>query len=251
MKRYILAKLAFCGLALNLTYPGLRAAAQDAAPKTDSEKFGYAYGMYMGASVKQLKEQMKSMGVDMDTDNFLKGLKDSLAGGATLMTTNEVKTILNALETKVQAQQAVKMKELGDKNIKTGQDFLDKNKSLPDVKVLPDGVQYKIIKPGDGPKPKLTDTVIVNYRGTFVDGQEFDASQPGSPRKFAVNAVIPGWTEILQLMPTGSKWQAVIPSDKAYGPNGRPGIPPNATLIFDVELLSIEPPPSSSPAVKP
>jgi len=109
------------------------------------------------------------------------------------------------------------------------------------VKVLPDGLQYKILTEGKGPMPKLTDTVTVNYRGTLVNGEEFDASKPGNPISFPLNGVIKGWTEILQLMPTGSKWKVFIPSDLAYGANGAgPKIGPNATLIFDIELVSIQ-----------
>jgi FKBP-type peptidyl-prolyl cis-trans isomerase FklB len=247
MKKHSLAKLAFCGLALNLALIGQAARADDAAPKTDSEKASYAFGMNIGSSVKQLKEQMKNAGVDLDADNLVRGLKDTLAGGPTLLTTNEVKTILGGLQTKVQEQQAAKMKELGDQNIKAGQEFLDKNKSQPGVTVLPDGLQYKILKKGDGPKPKATDTVSVNYRGTLIDGQEFDASPAGSPIKFMLDRVIPGWTEILQLMPVGSKWQVYIPSALAYGPRAAgPKISPNSTLVFDIELLSIEAPPPPS-----
>jgi FKBP-type peptidyl-prolyl cis-trans isomerase len=302
MKKHILAKLGFCGLALHLAVSGQTAWADDAAPKTEFEKIGYAVGLNLGSSIKQnnlpadpdfvgraaksvqtgapalltdkevndvLKslpagpanlaaddthfknvrqevgyavgasfgKRMKRMGVDLDVDNLVKGLKDALAGGPTLLTTNEIKDILTRLQA-----------ELPAKSLKAGQNFLEKNKSQAGVKVLDDGLQYKVINLGNGPKPKLTDTVSVNYRGTFFDGDEFDASPPGSPIKFPLTGVIPGWTEILQLMPTGSKWQVYIPSDLAYGPRGQaPKISPNSTLIFDIELLSIVPPASAAP----
>jgi FKBP-type peptidyl-prolyl cis-trans isomerase FklB len=124
---------------------------------------------------------------------------------------------------------------------KAGTEFLAKNKSAPGVTVLPNGLQYKVLKEGKGPMPKLTDTVSVNYRGTLINGEEFDASKPGDPISFALTGVIPGWTQILQLMPTGSKWQVYIPSELAYGSRGAGAkIGPNATLIFDIELLAIK-----------
>jgi FKBP-type peptidyl-prolyl cis-trans isomerase len=217
--------------------------------KEVKEEVGYAIGMNFG-------QAMKSQGVELDVATLVKGLKDTLAGGATLLTTNEETDVFTALRAKLQEKQAAQMKEQtalmkeqGDLNLQEGPAFLAKNKGEPGVITLTNGLQYKIITAGTGPKPKLTDTVNVNYRGTLVSGLEFDASAPGSPISFPLTGVIRGWTEILQLMPAGSKWKVFIPSDLAYGERGfPPKIAPNATLIFEIELLSIEPPPASPPA---
>src|SRR5438445_4381701 len=134
-------------------------------------------------------------------------------------------------------------KQTGEKNKKEGMDFLAKNKTAEGVKTTPNGLQYKILKQGTGKTPTASDTVIAHYRGTLIDGTEFDSSyKRGEPSKFPVGGVIKGWTEALLLMPVGSKWQLFIPSDLAYGENGRPSIPPNSTLLFDLELISIKEP---------
>jgi FKBP-type peptidyl-prolyl cis-trans isomerase FklB len=135
------------------------------------------------------------------------------------------------------------MKEEAGTNKKEGDDFLATNKGKEGVVTLPSGLQYKILKAGTGPKPTASDSVRCNYRGTFINGTEFDSSyKSGQPATFPVTGVIKGWTEALQLMPVGSKWQLFVPADLAYGERGRPGIEPNAALIFEVELLSIEAP---------
>jgi FKBP-type peptidyl-prolyl cis-trans isomerase len=138
------------------------------------------------------------------------------------------------------------------KNKKEGDAFLAANKNKPGVVTLPDGLQYKILTPGTGAKPAATDTVVVNYRGTLIDGTEFDSSyKRGTPATFQVGRVIKGWTEALQLMPVGSKWQVVIPSDLAYGERGQSTIGPNSTLVFEVELMSIQPKPPAPAATAP
>jgi FKBP-type peptidyl-prolyl cis-trans isomerase FklB len=155
----------------------------------------------------------------------------------------------------VKKTQETKMAEEGAANKKEGDAFLAANKTKEGVVTLPSGLQYKILKAGTGPKPKTTDTVISNYKGTLINGTEFDSSyKRGQPATFPVGQVIKGWTEALQLMPVGSKWQIFVPADLAYGQRGAgPDIGPNATLIFEVELMSIKPPaaPAASGSMKP
>jgi FKBP-type peptidyl-prolyl cis-trans isomerase FklB len=157
------------------------------------------------------------------------------------MTEDEMKAALQQLRTQFQATQEAKAHEAGSSARKEGDTYLAANKAKDGVKVLPDGLQYKVLTDGNGPKPAATDTVTVNYRGTLIDGKEFDSSyKRGQPASFPVNGVIKGWTEALQLMPVGSKWQLFIPADLAYGDRGAGAdIGPGATLIFEVELLSI------------
>jgi FKBP-type peptidyl-prolyl cis-trans isomerase len=183
---------------------------------------------------KKLAEILKKQAVPYDPAIMARGLKDGLAGGKTLLTDQEAQAAVEGVRNDlVKKQQAAGKKE--------GDDFLAANKGKEGVVVLPSGLQYKILKAGTGPKPAASDTVACNYRGTLIDGKEFDSSyKRGQPSKFPVSGVIKGWTEALQLMPVGSKWQLVIPSDLAYGENGNQGIPPNSTLIFEVELVSIE-----------
>ena len=220
--------------------PGAAATAKTAAPftlKTQKDKASYAIGMNIGRNLKKDS-------VDVDPAVMLRGLKDALAGGKLLMTDEEAKTALTALQTEVRAKEEAKTKAAAIENKKTGEAFLAANKTKEGVVTLPSGLQYKIIKEGTGPKPTAEDTVLCHYRGTLVDNTEFDSSyKRGEPLKIPVGGVIKGWTEAIQLMPVGSKWQLFIPSGLAYGERGAPGSPigPNSTLIFDVELISIEP----------
>jgi FKBP-type peptidyl-prolyl cis-trans isomerase len=174
---------------------------------------------------------MRKQGVAEAVDPALvaRGLRDALSGGKTAMTEDEMRAALQQLATEVRTAQEAKNKEAGAANRKQGEDFLAANKSKEGVKVLPDGL-----------KPTASDTVSVNYRGTLIDGKEFDSSyKRGQPATFQVGGVIKGWTEALQLMPVGSKWQLFIPADLAYGDRGQGDIAPGDTLIFEVELLSI------------
>ena len=183
---------------------------------------------------KKLAEIFRKESVPFDPAIVARGMKDGLAGGKTLLTDQEAQAVVDAVRNDmIKKAQAAGKKE--------GDDFLAANKSKDGVVPLPSGLQYKILKAGTGPKPMANDTVVCNYRGTLINGQEFDSSyKRGQPAKFAVTGVIKGWTEALQLMPVGSKWQLFIPSDLAYGEGGNQGIPPSSTLIFEVELLSIE-----------
>jgi FKBP-type peptidyl-prolyl cis-trans isomerase FklB len=206
---------------------------------TQKDKASYAIGMNIGKSVAA---KFKSDSVDVNNAIFLRGMKDALAGGKMLLTDDEAKAVLDTLQAELRKTQEEKMAQAGDVNKAKGDAFLAANKAKDGVVTLPSGLQYKIVTPGTGPKPVATDSVVCNYRGTLIDGTEFDASaKHGGPATFPVNQVIKGWTEALQLMPVGSKWQLYIPSDLAYGSGGAGGdIGPNSTLIFDIELLSIK-----------
>ncbi len=191
---------------------------------------------------KNLGNQLKQGSVEVDWSLVAQGLKDSASGGKTRLTEEEAKTVFNEVQTEVQKGMQEKAKATAAKNKADGDAFLAANKDKEGVVTLPSGLQYKILKAGDGPKPTATDSVVCNYRGTLVNGTEFDSSyKRGQPATFGVGQVIKGWTEALQLMPVGSKWQLFIPSSLAYGERGesRGGIEPNEVLIFEVELISI------------
>jgi FKBP-type peptidyl-prolyl cis-trans isomerase FklB len=217
--------------------PGTKPVAKSTTPlvlKTQKDKASYAVGLNLG-------KNLHKDSVDLDPNVFLRGLKDGLSGGKPLLTDAQIKDALTALQTDVTKKRDEKMKQVGDVNKKAGDAFLVANKTKQGVVTLPSGLQYKIEKEGTGPKPTATDSVVCNYKGTLLDNTEFDSSyKRGQPATFPVNGVIKGWTEALQLMPVGSKWQLFIPADLAYGPSGRPGIEPNSTLVFEVELMSIE-----------
>lgn len=205
--------------------------------KSDKDKISYAVGMNIGKS-------MSKNSLDVDPNILIRGIKDALAGGKTLMTDDEVKAVMTAFQTDMRKKQEEKMQETAATNQKQGNAFLDANKAKEGVVTLPSGLQYKVLTEGKGPKPEAQDTVECNYKGTLIDGTEFDSSAKhgGKPSTFPVSGVIKGWTEALQLMPVGSKWQLFIPSDLAYGARGAGGvIGPGSTLIFEIELVSIQP----------
>jgi len=225
--------------------------------KTDKDKRSYAIGLNIGAKVAS---ELKSGGVDMDSAVLARGIRDSLTGGKHLMTDEEVKTALTKLETELREKARVEYEAMASANKKEGDDFLATNKSKEGVQTLPSGLQYKVLSAGTGPKPAATDKVSCNYKGTFLNGKEFDSSEKhgGKPVTFGVSEVIKGWTEALLLMPVGSKWQLFVPSDLAYGARGAgQEIGPNTSLIFEVELVSIAPkteeakPDATKPDAKP
>jgi FKBP-type peptidyl-prolyl cis-trans isomerase FklB len=207
--------------------------------KTQKDKVSYALGMNVG---KGLGANLRQQSVEVDQAILLRGLKDALAGSKTLLTDDEMKAALTQLQTEVRNKQMEKMKVASEMNKKEGIEFLAANKAKDGVVTLPSGLQYKILTEGTGPKPSPTDSVTCNYRGTLINGTEFDSSyKSGHPASFPVNGVIKGWTEALQLMPVGSKWQLFVPAELGYGDRGAgSGIGPGATLIFEVELLSIQ-----------
>lgn len=205
--------------------------------KDQKDKVSYSIGMQIGFNLGRQK-------VDINPDILAAGIKDALANKPQL-TPDQVKDVMAQFEKDMEQKQ----KELGEKNKTEGGKFLEENKKKPDVKTTASGLQYKLIKEGTGAQPKATDMVTVNYRGTLIDGTEFDSSyKRGQPATFPVNGVIKGWTEALQLMKQGSKYQLFIPANLAYGERAMgPDIGPNSTLIFEVELQDIKPAPTPAP----
>ena len=211
----------------------------------EKSRVSYAIGMMTGL-------QWKQKDLDFDVELYARGIKDGLAGGAMLLTPQEAQLTIDAFSKELGAKQQQKQMELAAKNKTEGDAFLGANKNQPGVQTLPDGLQYLVITNGTGEIPTAGDTVTVNYRGTLIDGTEFDSSyKRGQPATFPVGGVIRGWTEALQKMNAGSKWKLFVPSDLAYGPQGRPGIAPNAVLIFEVELLAVQHPTPPSGANSP
>jgi FKBP-type peptidyl-prolyl cis-trans isomerase FklB len=202
--------------------------------KDQKDKVSYSIGMQIGFNLGRQK-------VDINPDILAAGIKDSLAGKPQL-TPEQVKEVMAQFEKDMEQKQ----KELGEKNKTEGAKFLEENKKKPGVKTTASGLEYKVEKEGTGPQPKATDMVTVNYRGTLIDGTEFDSSyKRGQPATFPVNGVIKGWTEALQLMKKGAKYQLFIPSNLAYGERAMgPDIGPNSTLIFEVELMDVKPAPT-------
>jgi FKBP-type peptidyl-prolyl cis-trans isomerase len=202
--------------------------------KTQKDKISYAIGMNVGGN-------LHSQGVEVDPAILLQGLKDGIAGSKPLLSEEEARAVLMQLQEAARQKQAEKAQQMGAANKTEGETFLAANKTKEGVVTLPSGLQYKILKAGEGPKPTASDSVVCNYRGTLINGTEFDSSyKRGQPATFPVSGVIKGWTEALQLMPVGSKWQLFVPAQLAYGERGAGAdIGPNATLIFEVELLSI------------
>lgn len=203
--------------------------------KNQKDKVSYIIGMEIG---KNFKDQS----IDVEPGILLKGIKDGFSGGKALLTEQEINEMTLTFQKEVMAKREEIAKRLGEKNKKEGEDFLAENKKKEGVITLPSGLQYKVIKSGSGNKPKLTDTVTAHYRGTLIDGTEFDSSyRRGQTVSFPVSGVIPGWIEALQLMEEGANWQVFIPPNLAYGERGAGrDIGPNATLIFEIELISIQ-----------
>ncbi len=209
------------------------------APKTEKDQRSYALGVDLGG-------QLRKLAVDVDPSAFARGLSDGLSGGKTLMTEDEVKQAIARLQAELKSRQMLPggttAPPQAEANRKAGEAFLAANAHKDGVVTLASGLQYTVLTAGTGRKPGLGDTVVCQYRGTLVDGTEFDSSYARNmPATFPVNGVIPGWTEALQMMPVGSKWQLFIPSALAYGERGAGDkIGPNATLVFEIELVSIK-----------
>jgi FKBP-type peptidyl-prolyl cis-trans isomerase len=242
---------------LGLLACGVRAQNQNAGSqlKDDKQKLSYSMGMSLGMYVKRTE-------ADVDLDTVAKGMKDAINGGPTLLSEQEMREVMMKFTQELRAKQMAKINELKEKNKKDGEAFLAQNANKPGVITLPSGLQYQILNDGNGDNPKPEDTVAVKYAGSFIDGTQFDSSDK-HPQPFTARVgggVIKGWTEALQLMKPGSKWRIFVPPDLAYGPNGfGQAIPPNATLVFDIELLTImpgappasqEPPPLTSDIIK-
>jgi len=202
--------------------------------ETEKDKESYAIGLNVGKGLHRDS-------IDVEPKILLQGIEDAMADGKLLLTDDETKTVLVDLQNQVRQKQEEKRLALVETNKKEGDAFLAANKTKEGVVTLPSGLQYKVLVAGTGAKPSAADTVVCNYRGTLLDNTEFDSSyKRGQPLTFTVGGVIKGWTEALQLMPAGSKWQLFIPPDLAYGERGSGPIGPNATLVFEVELVSIQ-----------
>jgi len=202
--------------------------------ETDAQKLGYIIGMDIGNSLKQQQ-------AEIDLDTLLEAIRDTYAGGELAMTPEEAKSIREAFIAKRQATAQAERETLAAANAAEGDKFLLENRNQEGVVVTDSGLQYKVVTMGEGAKPSATDRVTVHYRGTLLNGEEFDSSYSrNQPATFQLNQVIPGWTEGVQLMPVGSKFMFFIPPDLGYGPAGGGPIGPNSTLIFEVELLGIE-----------
>lgn len=244
MKKLLIA-VSLVGLALPVL------AEQKVELKDSQDKVSYSIGLDIGSTLKR-------QNIDIKPEVLMAGLKDAISGAKPQMTQDQIKETMTAFQKEMMAKQTAAMKEAGEKNKAEGEKFLAENKKKPGVKTTSDGLQYKVLKEGKGATPKASDTVVVNYRGTLIDGTEFDSSyKRNEPATFPVSGVIKGWTEGLQLMKVGSKYQFFIPSELAYGEQGASQeIGPNKTLIFEVELMDIKKPeaaanPSAAPSASP
>jgi FKBP-type peptidyl-prolyl cis-trans isomerase len=235
----VLASLLAAALTLPAAAQDAKAPPAPAAPaalKDPQAQIAYAIGLNLGAGLKRES-------VTVDPDIVARGVRDGLSGGPALMTEDQARAALGQLQANVKAQREEKARHASETNKAEGAAFLQANAAKPGVVTLPGGLQYEILTAGGGPKPKAGDVVVCNYRGTLLDGTEFDSSyKRGEPSAFPVAGVIKGWTMALERMPVGSKWRLVVPSDLAYGEKGAgDDIGPNAVLIFEVELLAIQP----------
>jgi FKBP-type peptidyl-prolyl cis-trans isomerase FklB len=222
-------------LCVALALPCAAIAADAPALKSEKEKLSYSIGMDIGGNLRRQT-------IEVDPDVLAKGFKDAYTGGKTLLTDEEARQAIQDFQKTLMEKRAETTRKLGEKNKAEGEKFLAENGKKEGVKTLPSGLQYKELAPGTGKTPTSTDTVTTHYRGTLVDGTEFDSSHKrGEPVTFPVSGVIPGWAEALQLMKEGAKWQLFIPPNLAYGDRGAGEvIGPNSTLIFEVELISIQ-----------
>lgn len=203
------------------------------ALKTELDKVSYIIGT-------QIARNFKSQDIEINLEPLMWGLKDILGGKQLALSQDEIQQVFASFQQRMRAKQAAKMAKEAADNLAKGKAFLEQNKAKEGVKALPSGLQYKVITEGTGATPTAEDKVKTHYRGTLIDGTEFDSSyKRNQPAEFAVKGVIKGWTEALQLMKEGAKWELYISADLAYGERGRPGIPPNSTLIFEIELLEV------------
>jgi FKBP-type peptidyl-prolyl cis-trans isomerase FklB len=228
--KHILAAIVSIGLLF-----GVCSAADKLELKDQKDKESYSLGYQFG-------ESLKIQGLDINLDVYTSAIRDALAGKGPQLSQEEIRATMMDLQKRAMAAQQKVLKEQGDKNLAEGKAFLAENGKKKEVKTLPSGLQYKVLSEGTGKTPKKSDTVTVHYRGTFMNGTEFDSSiSRGQPASFQVDGVIPGWTEALQLMKEGAKWQIFVPAELAYGERGMPPrIPPQSTLIFEVELISVK-----------
>ncbi|WP_133127140.1 FKBP-type peptidyl-prolyl cis-trans isomerase [Legionella nagasakiensis] len=226
-----LVAAAVMGLAMSTTM-----AATDASSlNTEVDKLSYSIGIDLGKNFKR-------QGIDISPEAMVQGLQDGMSGNKQLLTEQQMKDVLTKFQRDLMAKRTAEYNKKAEDNKKKGEEFLEQNKSKEGVVSLPSGLQYKIIKSGDGQKPGKEDTVTVEYTGRLINGEVFDSTEKtGKPASFKLSQVIPGWTEALQLMPAGSVWEVYVPADLAYGSRSVGGpIGPNETLIFKIHLLSVK-----------
>lgn len=203
------------------------------ALNTEMDKVSYVIGT-------QIAQNLKQQGIEISIEPLIMGFKDAITGKEMAISNEEMQQVMSAFQQRMMAKQMAEQAEEASKNLAEAQKFLEANKSKEGVKTLPSGLQYKVIKEGTGKSPTTENKVKTHYRGTLINGSEFDSSyKRNEPVEFPVTGVIKGWVEALQLMKVGAKWELYIPPDLAYGERGRPGIPPNSLLIFEIELLDI------------
>lgn len=224
----------YSGMICSLILLGGCSAEADEKLETTKDKASYTIGVQLGSQMAQTKD-------DIDLDKVMMGMKDAFGGKEPRLKKEDMMAAMQTFQSEIQQKQQAKMTEMAAKNAKDGEAFLADNKKKDGVTTLPSGLQYKVITAGKGKSPKVSDTVVTHYRGSLIDGKVFDSSyERGEPVTFPVNGVIPGWTEALQKMKVGDKWQLFIPAALAYGEHGSGPIGPNAVLIFDIELLEIK-----------
>jgi FKBP-type peptidyl-prolyl cis-trans isomerase FklB len=225
------------------TQAGTATASSSSLLSTDNDKVSYAIGVDIG-------HNFKNRDLTLNSQALQQGVQDGLSGGKTLMTPDDMQTVLTNFQKNLVAKQETQMQQISSKNKADGDTYLAQNKNKPGVVTLPDGMQYTIVKPGAGASPIDTDLVTVNYTGTFINGKVFDSSYAhGKPVTFGVNQVIPGWTEALKMMKPGAVWELAIPPALAYGDKGAGPIGPDETLLFKVELIAVTPKTASTPAI--
>ena len=227
--KYIITAMLCLGFLISVCYGAEKTELTEPKDK-ESYSLGYQFG-----------QSMKAQGVEINLETYNAGIRDALGGTTPVLSQEEIQKTVSAIQQRITAAYQKEMKETAEKNLAEGKAFLEENKRKEGVKTLPSGLQYKVMADGFGKKPKASDSVTVNYKGTLINGSEFDSSyKRGSPATFQLDKVLKGWTEALQLMKEGSKWQLFIPPQLGYGERGGGPIPPNSTLIFEVELISVK-----------
>ena len=227
--KYILATIFSIGFLVTFCFAGEKPELKDQKDK-ESYSLGYQFG-----------QNLKAQRLDINLNAYTSGIQDALGGTKPLLSQEEIKKTISETQVRVMAAREKELKKVAEKNLADGKAFLKENEKKEGVKTLPSGLQYKVLNEGSGKTAKASDEVTANYRGTFIDGNEFDNSyKRGTPITFQIDKVISGWKEALPLMKEGSKWQLFVPPELAYGERGTGPIPPNSTLVFEVELISTQ-----------